>query len=148
MEGLVTSGGQAFCVPQRGPIPTRHVPNMYHDVADAGRDREAPSARLPRGVVASWQVVPVGSPSPSGRFPYWIMSATTTGQLLDIAGLADRLGVGERFVRRLVSERRIPFLKIGRHVRFEADAVEAWISESRVEPSQPFPTRTLTGARR
>ncbi|MAT03637.1 MAG: DNA-binding protein [Acidimicrobiaceae bacterium] len=76
------------------------------------------------------------------------MSATTTGQLLDIAGLADRLGVGERMVRRLVSERRIPFLKIGRHVRFEADAVEAWIRESRVEPSQPFPTRTLTGARR
>ena len=72
----------------------------------------------------------------------------TTGQLLDIAGLADRLGVGERFVRRLVSERRIPFLKIGRHVRFEVDEVEAWIQESRVEPSQPFPAPVLTGARR
>ena len=60
------------------------------------------------------------------------MSATTD-QLLDIAGLAERLGVGERFVRRLVKERRIPFLKIGRHVRFDVGEVEAWIRDSRVD---------------
>ncbi|HRE00493.1 MAG TPA: helix-turn-helix domain-containing protein, partial [Ilumatobacteraceae bacterium] len=66
------------------------------------------------------------------------MSATTSEQLLDIAGLAERLGVGERFVRRLVNERRIPFLKIGRHVRFDSGDVEAWISDTRVEPAAPF----------
>ncbi len=67
------------------------------------------------------------------------MSSTTSQDgLLDIDGLADRLGVGERFVRRLVEERRIPFLKIGRLVRFEVGDVEAWIASQRVEPSSPL----------
>ncbi len=34
--------------------------------------------------------------------------------LLDIDDLATRLGVTARFVRRLVEERRVPYLKIGR----------------------------------
>jgi len=34
--------------------------------------------------------------------------------LLDIDGLAARLGVTARFVRRLVEERRVPFVKLGR----------------------------------
>ncbi len=66
------------------------------------------------------------------------MSSTTSQDgLLDIDGLADRLGVGERFVRRLVEERRIPYLKIGRLVRFEVGDVEAWIASQRVEPNGP-----------
>jgi excisionase family DNA binding protein len=76
------------------------------------------------------------------------MSATTSEQLLDIAALAERLGVGERFVRRLVNERRIPFLKIGRHVRFDAGDVDAWIRDSRVEAMQPVTGRALTSVRR
>ena len=47
--------------------------------------------------------------------------STSHDGLLDIDGLAERLGVGERFVRRLVEERRIPYLKIGRLVRFDTD---------------------------
>lgn len=70
-----------------------------------------------------------------------------TEQLIDIAGLAERLGVSERFVRRLVDERRIPFLKIGRHVRFQPDDVERWIRASRVDPSQPFRGQVLAGSR-
>lgn len=66
------------------------------------------------------------------------MSTTTTSALLDIDALADLLGVSERFVRRLVEERRIPFLKIGRHVRFDRAEVESWIQSSRVEPARPF----------
>lgn len=60
----------------------------------------------------------------------------TTENLLDVGGLAERLGVGERFVRRLVNERRIPFLKIGRHVRFDAADVDEWIGERRTAPLQ------------
>lgn len=33
--------------------------------------------------------------------------------MLDVVSLAERLGVTEQFVRRLVHERRIPFYKIG-----------------------------------
>ena len=65
-------------------------------------------------------------------------SKTSHDGLLDINGLAERLGVGERFVRRLVEERRIPYFKIGRLVRFEVGDVEAWIASQRVEPSGPL----------
>lgn len=41
------------------------------------------------------------------------------GPLIDVGGLAERLGVDVRFVRRLVDERRITFYKVGKHVRFD-----------------------------
>lgn len=53
--------------------------------------------------------------------------------LMDIAALAERLGVTERFVRRLVDERRIPFLKIGKFIRFDPADVTQWITEQRVD---------------
>ncbi|MEM7093719.1 MAG: helix-turn-helix domain-containing protein [Actinomycetota bacterium] len=58
--------------------------------------------------------------------------------LLDVDSLAHRLAVSPRFVRRLVEERRIRFLKIGRHVRFDPADVERWIEAQRVEQANPF----------
>lgn len=52
--------------------------------------------------------------------------------LLDIDKLAALLNVGERFVRRLVEQRRIPFLEIGKYVRFHPVDVEEWIVRQRV----------------
>jgi excisionase family DNA binding protein len=46
---------------------------------------------------------------------------------------ADRLGTSLRFVRRLVFERRIPFVKIGRHVRITASDLDAFITAGRIE---------------
>lgn len=60
-------------------------------------------------------------------------TAGTVGTLIDIAALAERLGVTERLVPRLVAERRIPFLKIGKFIRFEPADVAAWIDEHRVD---------------
>ena len=37
-----------------------------------------------------------------------------------------------RFVRRLVAERRIPYVKVGKFVRFDPAELEAWIDERRV----------------
>jgi excisionase family DNA binding protein len=54
--------------------------------------------------------------------------------LHDVESLATRLRVSVRFVRRLVEERRVPYFKIGRHLRFDADEVEAWLAGTRVEP--------------
>lgn len=54
-------------------------------------------------------------------------------QLMGIEQLASRLGVTERFVRRLVEERRISFHKIGRYVRFDRGDVEEWIARNRIE---------------
>ncbi len=58
--------------------------------------------------------------------------------LIDAEEVATELGVTVRFVRRLVHERRIPFHRIGRHVRFDRADVEAFIAEGRVEP---YPSR-------
>jgi len=57
--------------------------------------------------------------------------------LLDIRTAANRLGCSERFVRRLVQERRIPFIKLGgTRVRFVDSDLENWISGQRVEARQ------------
>jgi excisionase family DNA binding protein len=54
--------------------------------------------------------------------------------LLDIDGIACHLGVSVRHVRRLVSERRIPFIKWGQRLHFDRAAVDAWVDQHRVEP--------------
>jgi excisionase family DNA binding protein len=51
--------------------------------------------------------------------------------LLDLPAVAEWLGVGERHVRRLVQERRVPFVKWGHLLRFEPDAIESWIERNR-----------------
>ena len=56
-------------------------------------------------------------------------------RLLGVLELADRLGTSERFVRRLVSERRVPFHKVGKFVRFDPEDIDAWLADHRVEPT-------------
>jgi excisionase family DNA binding protein len=48
--------------------------------------------------------------------------------LLTVEELADHLGVTVRHVRRLIAERRISFLKVGRLVRFDPDDVTNWLA--------------------
>ena len=54
-------------------------------------------------------------------------------RLLTVEEAAERLGTSTRFVRRLVAERRIAYVKVGRHVRLDPTDVEAFIVASRVE---------------
>ena len=59
----------------------------------------------------------------------------TTGtlpQLLTIDQLAERLGVSTRHVRRLVAERRVPYLKVGKFVRFDPSEIAEWLDWTRV----------------
>ena len=53
-------------------------------------------------------------------------------KLLSIDELAERLGVTQRHVRRLVAERRVPFLKVGRFIRFDPAKIATWLDSSRV----------------
>ncbi|MCU1460356.1 MAG: hypothetical protein JWO37_431 [Acidimicrobiales bacterium] len=55
--------------------------------------------------------------------------------LLDIDGVAEHLGVTVRHVRRLVYERRIPFIKWGHLLRFDPDELAAWLDSMRQSPS-------------
>ncbi|MEU1181693.1 excisionase family DNA-binding protein [Streptomyces sp. NPDC005820] len=55
-------------------------------------------------------------------------------RLLSVQEVAERLGTGVRFPRRLVEERRITFVKVGRHVRIPEWALEAYVAENTVQP--------------
>ena len=53
--------------------------------------------------------------------------------LLTVEEAADRLGTSVRFVRRLVAERRIAYVKVGRHVRLDPTDIDMFIAARRVE---------------
>ncbi|MFJ6696500.1 excisionase family DNA-binding protein [Streptomyces sp. NPDC091272] len=54
---------------------------------------------------------------------------TTPDALLTVEQAAERLGTGVRFVRRLIQERRIRYVKLGRPVRIPDSAITAYIEE-------------------
>lgn len=57
--------------------------------------------------------------------------------LLDIAALAEHLSVDVRHVRRLVADRRIPYIKWGHLLRFDPAEIDAWINDCRNHPGRP-----------
>ena len=61
------------------------------------------------------------------------MSGRGQRRLVDVEGAADHLAVTPRFVRALVAERRIPYLKVGKFVRFDVDDLNDWLDSCRVE---------------
>ena len=62
----------------------------------------------------------------------------TSGRLLTVEAAAEQMSTSVRFVRRLIAERRIEFIKVGRHVRIRESTLTEFIQAGRVEP--------LTGA--
>ena len=56
-------------------------------------------------------------------------------EIVDISTLAKLLGVGERYVRRMIAERRVPTVKVGRLVRFDLAEIRRWIEEQRRPPA-------------
>lgn len=53
-------------------------------------------------------------------------------ELLTPSQAGDYLQTGERFVRRLIAERRIPYVKLGKYVRLQRSALDAFIESGRV----------------
>lgn len=64
------------------------------------------------------------------------MTATQTPRRppMDVAGMAVYCGTSERKIRRLVHERKVPFLHLGGKLRFLPDRVDTWLDELAVEP--------------
>ncbi len=52
--------------------------------------------------------------------------------LLTVAQAGEYLGTGERFIRRLITERRIGFVKVGKYVRLERSTLDAFVDAARV----------------
>jgi len=65
-------------------------------------------------------------------------NAQTDGRAtyLDVDGAAAYLTTSPRFVRRLVEERRIPFHKVGRHVRIAEADLAAFLAAGRIEATR------------
>ncbi|MDX6641094.1 MAG: hypothetical protein QOF12_2105 [Solirubrobacteraceae bacterium] len=57
-----------------------------------------------------------------------------TPALLTVEQTAERLGTSVRFVRRLRAERRLPFVKLGKHLRIDSADLEAFIDAHRERP--------------
>lgn len=73
-----------------------------------------------------------------GGLPATVMShSAPLPALVDIETLAAALGVGVRHIRRLVAERRIPYVKVGHYVRFDVAEVAMWVDQHRVETFRP-----------
>ena len=53
--------------------------------------------------------------------------------LLSVEQAAEHLGTSVRFVRRLVFERRIAYVKVGRHVRISEHDLSNYVATGRVE---------------
>ena len=58
-------------------------------------------------------------------------AAPMPARLLDIPAVAEYLGVNVRHVRRLVAERRIPFIKWGHLIRFDPEEIRQWVDQHR-----------------
>ena len=57
----------------------------------------------------------------------------TAGDLLDVIEAAAFLSVGPRMVRRLITERRIPFHHVGRHVRIARNDLHNFLAAGRTD---------------
>jgi excisionase family DNA binding protein len=65
---------------------------------------------------------------------YHPSASAHAGRLLKPEEAAERLNVSLRFIRRLCHERRVPYTKVGRLVRFDPDELDAWIAAHRIVP--------------
>ena len=54
-------------------------------------------------------------------------------KLLTVEQAAERMGTSARFVRRLIGERRIAYVKLGRHVRIAEIDLVNFVATGRVE---------------
>lgn len=67
---------------------------------------------------------------------------TVKDRLLTVEEAAEQLGTTVRFPRRLIEERRITFVKLGRHVRIPESALDDFVA-ARTVPARPV--RRLRG---
>lgn len=59
---------------------------------------------------------------------------TPSRELLSVPQAAERLGTPERFVRRLIAERRVRFYRVGKYIRFDSRDLDAFVGAGLVEP--------------
>ncbi|MFF4198239.1 helix-turn-helix domain-containing protein [Nonomuraea sp. NPDC001831] len=66
-------------------------------------------------------------------------------KLLNVEEAAELLNTSPRFVRRLIAERRIEFVKLGRPVRIRESALIAYVIAGTVEPMRTADATSSAG---
>jgi excisionase family DNA binding protein len=73
----------------------------------------------------------LGGPSNTQADPIDVVASPLAEPLLDVTAAAELLSVRPSWVYEAVRARRIPHLKIGRHVRFLRSDLEGWVLDQR-----------------
>ena len=60
-------------------------------------------------------------------------SSETSTELYDVPELARMLRVSEDFIRAQVQQRRIPYYKVGKLIRFDPREITDWLAGLRIE---------------
>jgi len=71
-------------------------------------------------------------------FTVMIQRKTVFTQLIDVPTAAHYLGVSVHTLYKMVSQRRIPYIKVGSRVKFDPLKLEEWIKQQTV---MPMPSR-------
>jgi excisionase family DNA binding protein len=58
-------------------------------------------------------------------------------RLIDIREAAEYTGLSVHTLYTMVSQRRVPFVKVGRLVKFDVGLLDAWIKQNTVMPMPP-----------
>lgn len=80
---------------------------------------------------ASTEAAAPGSPAPHHQ------GERDMEKLFTVTEAADVLGTTPRFPRRLIAERRIRFVRLGRHVRIPESALIEYVTASTVDACRP-----------
>ena len=62
------------------------------------------------------------------------MTESNISRLVDVQVLAGYLDVAPDTIYTMVSQRRIPYVKVGRLLKFDLKAIDAWIARNSVMP--------------
>lgn len=57
----------------------------------------------------------------------------TNKNMLNVHEMSKELNLSESGLYQMISQRRIPFLKIGRSVRFDSEEIRKWLEEKKVK---------------
>ncbi len=115
--------------------------------AGVGNDKyqPPPNAKLERFTVSDGQMA--GS-RPRAQARSKSAGVESMLVLLEIGEVAELLATTPRHVRRLVAERRLPYIKVGRFVRFLPSDLARWLEQQRIEPNSQRPqVRRIIGGR-
>ncbi len=64
-------------------------------------------------------------------------TAPMTRRIISIQEAADYTGLAVQTLYKMVSQRRIPFVKMGRLTKFDVALLDAWIKQNTVMPMPP-----------